>query len=120
MAKKECQIQTEFVKWLRLYHPNTLFTISPAGMIMSPGMAMKINRMGYTKGTPDIMIFAPRAEYHGLFIEFKTMTGVLSPEQKNFLLGLTILGYRTHVCRDASKAAEITQKYLDLPHKTMS
>ncbi|MDD4352281.1 MAG: VRR-NUC domain-containing protein [Candidatus Gracilibacteria bacterium] len=89
-----------------------LITISPAGLIMSIGMAMKMKKMGYMKGTPDIMIFRPTDVYHGLFLEFKKPGGVISEEQKDFLAELKRLRYKTKVVYSTDEAINTLEMYL--------
>lgn len=115
MAKPEYRIQTDFVKHVRLYYPDLLMTISPAGMVLSPGMAKISTALGYLKGTPDVMIFEPRGQYHGLFIELKAPGGRISPEQIKVLGKLSSAGYATAVCWSTLAAIEELEKYLKLP-----
>jgi len=110
--EEETRIQTAFVKHVRLRYPTMLMTTSPAGMIMSIGMAMKMKRMGYMKGTPDVMIFHPTEIYHGLFLEFKRPGGTTSVEQKAFLGALKQLGYKTKVVYAVDEAINTLEDYL--------
>jgi hypothetical protein len=98
--------------YLELMHPDALYTISPAGFIMSAGMAMKMMRMGYRKGTPDVLIFEPRASSHGFFIEFKDPKGKTSESQETFLRLARFRGYHTAVCFSTSSAITELEKYL--------
>lgn len=110
--KNEYRIQADFVRYVELMHPELLYTISPAGFIMSAGMAMKMMRMGYRKGTPDIMFFEPRGKWHGLMIEFKDPKGVVSEAQKEFLETASSRGYATAVCYSTAKAISLLENYL--------
>jgi len=110
--KNEYAIQSAFIRYLELMHPELLYTISPAGFIMSAGMAMKMRRMGYRKGTPDLTIYEPRGEYHGLFIEFKNPKGVVSEQQRRFLDQAFDLGYATAVCYSADEAIKVLTEYM--------
>ena len=113
MARRdEYAIQSAFVRYLELMYPDLLYTISPAGFIMSAGMAMKMMRMGYRKGTPDLTIYAPRGGYHGLFIEFKDPKGVVSDQQRKFLDQAYELGYATAVCYSTAEAIAVLDKHL--------
>ena len=113
MARRdEYAIQSAFVRYLELMYPDLLYTISPAGFIMSAGMAMKMMRMGYRKGTPDLTIYEPRGEYHGLFIEFKDPKGVVSEQQRRFLDQAFDLGYATAVCYSTDEAIGVLSSYL--------
>jgi len=108
----EYRIQADFIRYVELMYPDILLTISPAGFIMSAGMAMKMMRMGYRKGTPDVMVFEPRGSYHGLLIEFKDPKGTVSETQKEFLAAADARGYKTAVCYSTNEAIRILESYL--------
>jgi len=113
MARRdEYAIQSAFVRYLELMYPELLYTISPAGFIMSAGMAMKMMRMGYRKGTPDLTIYEPRGEWHGLFIEFKDPKGTVSEQQRKFLDQAFENGYHTAVCYSTDQAIKTLTDYL--------
>ena len=108
----EYKIQADSVTYLQLMHPDVLYTISPAGFIMSAGMAMKMMRMGYRKGTPDVLIFEPRGKQHGFLIEFKTKIGKTRESQDIFLQLARDRGYGTAVCHSTADAIAIIDEYL--------
>lgn len=110
----EFKIQSEFITYLKMKYPDLLYTISPAGFIMSAGMAMKMMRMGYQKGTPDLLILEPRASYHGLLIEFKAPGGTTSPNQDTFLAQAAKRLYKVHVCYSVDEAIKHAEWYLTL------
>lgn len=108
----EYHIQAAFIRYLDLMHPDLLYTISPAGFIMSAGQAMKMVRMGYRKGTPDVLIFEPRASRHGFFIEFKALGGKVSESQIEFLGLARDRGYHTAICYSDTEAIKALEEYL--------
>ena len=108
----EFKIQSDFVLYVDLAYPDLFMTISPAGFIMSAGMGMKMTRMGYRKGTLDIMIFEPRGLRHGLFIEFKAPGGTVSDAQKEFIKDADKRGFMAVVCYSTSAAITILENYL--------
>jgi hypothetical protein len=110
--QNEYKIQTDFIRYLELMHPDLLYTISPAGFIMSAGMAMKMMRMGYRKGTPDVLIFEPRGNWSGFFIEFKDPKGKTSESQDQFLKSARQRGYYTAICYSAAQAIQRLNLYL--------
>lgn len=112
VAMTEYAIQSAFIRYMELMHPDILLTISPAGFIMSAGMARKMVNMGYRKGTPDVLIFEPRATSHGFFIEFKAPGGKTSESQESFLALARQKGYGTAVCFDTASAITIIEEYL--------
>ncbi len=44
-------------------------------MKLGKRVAGRFKAMGYWAGTPDIMIFEPRWEFHGMFLELKMPGG---------------------------------------------
>jgi hypothetical protein len=108
----EYGIQKEFVQDVQLFYPDLLFTISPAGFIMSAGMAMKMKAMGYRSGTPDILFLEPRSPYHGLLLEFKAPGKTLQPKQIEFIKLAEARGYLCRMCTSAKEALLILEVYL--------
>lgn len=111
-ADPEFRIQSIFITSVQLLYPDLLFTIAPAGFIMSAGMAMKMIRMGYRKGTPDLLFFEPRGPFHGLLIEFKAPGGKISDAQRDFLAAAENRGYKTAVCFSTAEALSVLAEYL--------
>jgi hypothetical protein len=60
--------------------------------------AINMKRMGYVAGTPDLLVFEPRARYSGLMIEMKGPKGKVSPAQAEFIEALGKRGYKAVVC----------------------
>lgn len=114
-ADPEFRIQAAFVTTVQLCYPDLLFTIAPSGFIMSAGMAMKMMRMGYRKGTPDILFFEPRGSFHGLLIEFKAPRGTISDAQREFALLARDRGYKVAFCFSTAAGIAILDEYLHLP-----
>lgn len=63
-------------------------------------------------GTSDIVILEPVGKEHGMCLEVKTLTGVLSKEQKQFLLDMWAKGYRAEVGYGLDECFELIKKYL--------
>lgn len=112
MRNNEYHIQVAVVQWLHCQYPRALFTTSPAGLKLPIGAAMKMKRMGYRSGTPDLMIFEPKREWHGLFIELKTDDGVTSDRQHQFRTELIERGYCSIVCFGFDHAVKTIREYL--------
>lgn len=70
-------------QWFTVYlnSLNVLFCSSAAGARTSIGTAIKLKRAGLKKGFPDMGIFEPRANWHGMFIELK-LKSYAGKEQK--------------------------------------
>jgi hypothetical protein len=113
MSKPEQKIQISVANYLRLRYPKLLWTISPVGLIISRNMGMLAVRMGYKAGTPDIMIFAPRGVWHGLFVELKAPGGTVSDEQTSFLAGAFESRYATAICWSYDEAIKTIDQYLN-------
>ena len=62
--RKESDEQIAVANYLRIKYSDILFTISPEGMRLTIGQAVKFKKMGYRRGTPDLMIFEPRQGHH--------------------------------------------------------
>lgn len=116
----EEQEQMEFVRWLRInkiphFHcPNEV-----GGQTRSLKVrAIKMKRMGVSKGVPDLFIFIPVAginghtdAYQAVAIEMKRKKGArTSDEQKEWLKVLELAGIPCAVCKGADKAIEFVKE----------
>ncbi len=84
----------------------------PNGGNKGKATAGRMKAEGLRKGAPDLFFPIARGGHHGLFIEMKAHNGVLKPEQKQWLLDLTINGYKTHVAWSAQEAIDFINVYL--------
>ena len=64
----------------------------------------KAKATGYKRGFPDLFIYEPRNNYHGLAIELKV--GYNKPTNER--------GYKANVCTGIEETLEIINKYLKL------
>ena len=129
MNKSEYQEQVQVFKYLDLQYPNVLACSQVAGANLSRTASIKAKNQGYKAGFPDITIMKPILEYHGLYIEMKIETsykistrtgkkvqykkGVLSEEQREWILKLNQLDYFACVCRGFDEAKYIIDLYLN-------
>ena len=78
------------------------------------GSIMKLE--GKRAGAPDLCLAVGRDLTHGgkyaLYIELKTPTGAVSPEQFEFHKFIRAQGYRTAVCRSLEEAQKVITEYL--------
>lgn len=118
MPTTEHQIQKQIIAWRNL--PATqaqfpwiqyLFAI-PNGARMTPGTAGKMKAEGLSAGVPDLCLPVPNPAYHGLYIEMKTPSGAVRPEQKRWIAGLRAAGYRVEIHRSADDAQHSLMHYL--------
>jgi len=82
------------------------------GLYTAMSQAKRAKAAGLIKGVPDLCLPVAAGGYHGLWIELKTATGRVSPEQREWLAGLTVQGYRAVVCRGAAAAITEIVDYL--------
>jgi hypothetical protein len=90
------------VQWFRRTYPGVLIFAIPNGGHRHIAVAAKLKATGSVKGIPDL--YVPR---HKLWIEMKRRKGgQLSPEQKEIIDYLQLIGDRVIVCRgfDDAKA----------------
>ena len=77
---------------------------------MRKGVLLK--KEGRESGVPDMFLAVPSGTKHGLFIEFKTAVGKLSPTQFDWQKKLVLQGYKALVIRSLEEAIDATEKYL--------
>lgn len=105
--------QVKVANFMRAQYPHILFTASAGGMRTSIGTAVKMRQMGYSRGTPDLMIFHTHPVYSALFIEMKAAhKGDTSKDQDLWLERLNALGYKAIVCHGAAEAEQAIAKYV--------
>lgn len=104
--------ETQWRVWPEL---KWLFAI-PNGGNRSKGVAGKLRAEGVRAGVSDLMLPSPRAQYAGLFIEMKSLTGKLTPDQRVFLSAMAAQGYATAICYGADEAIETLLTYLKQPY----
>lgn len=124
--KAEQLHQQGVAHYLRVAYPEVRFTIAPANtMNVYHGRVNKC--MGYSAGTPDIMIFARRGGFGALFIELKApairgyengkeriikRAGRLADEQIGWLKDLNNAGYKAVTCYGSQEAYKVIDEYL--------
>ena len=111
--RTEFDEQVAVIAYIKLLYPKTLMTIAPAGIKMNIRTGLRFRKMGYSVGTPDILIFEPRGKYHGLLIEMKKIGGKVSKAQKRWIAEANKRLYKVVVCYGAVQAYEIINKYFD-------
>lgn len=109
----EDDLQMAIVAYLRKLIPEVkLSTSLLQGTVKSAILGAKANRMGYTKGMPDLFIAEPMKGYHGIFLELKNgKKGVITKEQQAALEYLQGKGYYVAVVRDFQSGKAIIDSY---------
>jgi hypothetical protein len=113
-SESEANQQEIVIKYLRLAYPDALYCASAGGMWTSDSQRIKMARAGYVKGFPDLFIYEPRGEFHGLAIEMKKEKGgVASPEQKRWQEQLRNRGYCSYICKGNEEAIKVIDEYFN-------
>jgi hypothetical protein len=71
MRKKEERIQSAVARYLRLQHPNTVFTSESSGIRVPMGLAVQMKAQRSNHKLPDMIILESNDKYKGLMIELK-------------------------------------------------
>ncbi|HEX7324487.1 MAG TPA: VRR-NUC domain-containing protein [Rhodanobacteraceae bacterium] len=108
------------IDWLMQLHPDRAGDLedvwaTPSGGKRPAGEAGRMKASGQRKGVPDVECAVPAHGHPGLFIEMKSPTGRLTPEQRDRMARLNARGYQTAVCRSWPEAGHLLCDYLDLP-----
>lgn len=128
MNSPEHNLQVACVNWFRMQYPKygkLLFAI-PNGGKRHMKTARDMKAEGVQKGVPDLQLAVPvseefiddngfrrkRIKHCGLFIEMKSDTGRLTPEQKEYLTLLSDQGYATAVCKSFDEFKATIENYL--------
>jgi hypothetical protein len=112
--ESESNQQEIVIKYIRLAYPEALYCASAGGMRTSYLQAIKMKRTGYVKGFPDLFIYEPRGEFHGLAIEMKKLKGgTASPEQKRWQDDLRNRGYCSYICKGNEEAIKVIDEYFN-------
>lgn len=89
----------------------------PNGGKRDAATAVALKRQGVKAGVPDIVLPAPRGEYHGLYIELKAGKNKTTEKQRKWLEFLRQQGYYTAVCYGWQLAAGLIERYLLQPEE---
>ncbi len=89
----------------------------PNGEQRSAMTGAKLKAAGVKAGVPDIFLPVARNGFHGLWIELKIKSGVVSPKQQEWLVKLSEQKYATRVCFGWEEARNALLDYLGLYDK---
>lgn len=118
MIASEHQEQSAVVRWFRFQYPKLKLISIPNGSHLAGDIkqrAIKMRRMkeeGLEPGAYDLFLMAPNGKWAGLFIEMKSSSGRVSPEQKAFGEYAITMGYDARVCYGQDEAKLAIQDYL--------
>jgi hypothetical protein len=83
-------------------------------------VAARMKAEGVKRGVPDIFMAVPNANFAGCWIELKTRSGRVSPEQWYWINSLTAAGYAVYVARSWEQAARHLLEYLGADAATIA
>lgn len=69
--ESESQTHTRICAYIKQNYPSVLFTSESSGLKVTKNQAVQLKKTRSCSGLPDIMIFEPRRNYKGLFLEVK-------------------------------------------------
>jgi hypothetical protein len=108
--------QKAIMKWMSIQFISeyeSTFAI-PNGGSRHPAVGKKLKLEGVKAGVPDIFMALPRGQYHGLFIEYKTLNGRLQKTQREWLARLAESGYKAVCCNGIDAAMSEISNYLKM------
>ena len=119
MKHREDNEQMAIVKWAKWqkYGDGKLSDYlhhSPNGGKRHITTAVRFKAMGTLAGFPDLFLFIPKGDYHGLFIELKVKGGRTNDNQKTMIERLIKQGYMAVVCFGADDAIQAIKNYINL------
>lgn len=109
--KPETKLQVDLVKWIRYKYPEVLFTSTQAGERRSVLSSIMMKRMGYTNGTPDLILFTAKCGFHGLLIELKEGS-IQSDSQVAFMQKALKEGYAYELAVGIDQAKDVIERYM--------
>lgn len=101
-AINEYTIQQQFATWCDKQNFILLHWHVPNGMKSSSEQGAIFRKIGTKRGVPDYWVLLRNKKL--IVIEFKTVTGKLSKEQKEFLDTLSLCEIPNKVCRSSHEA----------------
>lgn len=111
----EADVQRGIIRFIRHYAPKTLYCATNGGVKLSYMQAARMKMTGYVAGVPDLIIFEPRGDYHGLTIEVKRdKASKPSAVQVEWMNQLNKRGYRAVCCHSVDEAIKEIEMYLEL------
>ncbi len=111
--------QMALIEWTELQkgkYPELLMLFHiPNGGKRNRIEAARFKKMGVKAGIPDLFLPVPRAAYHGLFVEMKSLDGKPTKDQKEWIKALSKQGYAVEVCYGFEQAQKVILDYLKKP-----
>ena len=113
-ALTEARLGQDCGTWLNKYHRHAYahFFHIPNGGLRTVREASALKSQHVKAGVSDYLLALPRGTCHGLWMEFKTPTGQLRPEQVQWLQRMAAAGYATAVIRTLESFQLLLTEYL--------
>tara|TARA_R100000963_G_C4613823_1_gene83389 strand:+ start:215 stop:574 length:360 start_codon:yes stop_codon:yes gene_type:complete len=109
----EDRLQSEVIKYIQYQYPKVRYCASLGGQYQPhQSQRNRAKRNGYSKGFPDLFIYEARNGYHGLALELKTIKGIATKEQKEWIEALNKRGYKALICKGLPEVLEAIDDYL--------
>lgn len=114
MRDIEHKLQCACVRWFRYQYPELagLFFSVPNGGARNAATGRRLKDEGVLAGVADLFLSVPGKGKHGLYIELKTLKGVVSDRQKAFADNVMGMGYAWEVCRTFDDFRRVVTGYL--------
>jgi hypothetical protein len=117
MKNEEALIQEAVINYINAQYPRLLYCASAGGVRTSMKQAVKMKKTGYVKGFPDLFIYEPKGQWHGLAIEMKAAKGIVSQSQKEWWANLNNRNYMAFVCKGFDEAKKVIDDYMALGNR---
>lgn len=105
--------QAIFVSRVNVLYPGTLLFAVPNGGKRDKREAVRLKDEGVLAGASDLVLLEARGGYHGAVIEMKrSVGGVVSQEQADFLARARANGFRAIVAYGVEEAWEAFEEYM--------
>ena len=111
-ARTEQYLQQACVQFMANQYPKVLCVHTPNGGIRDKGTARILKGMGVVAGFPDLFIYKPNVDFHGLAIELKSQRGKPTANQLAIKDRLENAGYKYKIVRDVSEFIKEVENYL--------
>lgn len=107
----ESQEQKQLIQWCRTDPKYQFLFHIPNESVGGQGWIVRNRQLGVRAGVPDLFYPVPLKGFHGLFIEMKTSTGRLRPEQRKWIQALETFGYKCVVAHGWEEARDALSDY---------
>lgn len=120
MHVKESSHQKTVVAWWRAQYPKLARCLqaSASGAVLGGNVRARAIQMqslkacGLVVGQSDLFLSIANNGLHGLYIEMKSLKGVISDEQQEFIEAMSEQGYGVQVCFGADAAINAIKNYM--------